>query len=331
MRVMRGRWSLVLRFRIPSVITYGLLSSWIVAVCSGLIIWQAPKAIAGPAATDQDYQPSSDRPTSGTSLSYKIAQNFQSRRKLRSYNNPRKSYREQLEQLFSEDQWDTDRSPWVFHSGRYRTMCVRLCDGYYFPVSFSVRPGQFHNDEQICRSRCAAPVELFVYRNPGSSIDHMRSLTGQKYRHLANAYLYRKKFVASCRCNPEPWTVAERSRHHFYATGKPLPELSQVNIARNESDDPGQRLLDGDPRRPGDMIDEHRPVRTVRSNYLIIRFEGGREVSSGAQPLSEQIVRSKYYRGPARATALTSEPAAIEPFDRDPDIRIEIPSSSGGH
>ncbi|MGI9379952.1 MAG: DUF2865 domain-containing protein, partial [Methyloligellaceae bacterium] len=160
---------------------------------------------------------------------------------------------------------------------------------------------------------------------PGSSIDHMRSLAGQKYRHLANAYLYRKKFVASCRCKPEPWTVAERSRHHFYATGKPLPEQGQVKLAGKSSNISGDRLQDQNARLAENMIRDRQAARTVRSNYLIIRFDEMQEVSNGAQQLSEQIIRSKYYRGPAQHSSISNKPAAIRSLNTDSKIRIETP------
>jgi len=38
----------------------------------------------------------------------------------------------------------------------YRTLCVRLCDGYYFPVSFSTLPNHFQRDADQCQSQCAA-------------------------------------------------------------------------------------------------------------------------------------------------------------------------------
>ena len=39
----------------------------------------------------------------------------------------------------------------------YRTICVRLCDGYFFPVSFSTLPNHFPRDADICQQKCAAP------------------------------------------------------------------------------------------------------------------------------------------------------------------------------
>ena len=35
-------------------------------------------------------------------------------------------------------------------AGTYRTMCVRLCDGYYFPISFSTTSERFPEDAQNC-------------------------------------------------------------------------------------------------------------------------------------------------------------------------------------
>ena len=48
----------------------------------------------------------------------------------------------------------------------YRTLCVRLCDGYYFPVSFSTLPNHFQRDSELCQSQCAAPAELSTTRTP---------------------------------------------------------------------------------------------------------------------------------------------------------------------
>src|SRR5215470_5542313 len=38
----------------------------------------------------------------------------------------------------------------------YRTLCVRTCDGYYFPISFSTAPTRFAEDEQTCQKLCPA-------------------------------------------------------------------------------------------------------------------------------------------------------------------------------
>ncbi|MCF6200042.1 MAG: DUF2865 domain-containing protein [Hyphomicrobiaceae bacterium] len=107
----------------------------------------------------------------------------------------------------------------VYGKGTYRTMCVRTCDGFFFPVSFSTTKGRMKKDANLCASRCgAAPARLYYYANPGSDIKDMVSYKGkQKYKNLKNAFLFTKKFVADCRCKPEPWTKASRNQHKSYA------------------------------------------------------------------------------------------------------------------
>ncbi len=83
----------------------------------------------------------------------------------------------------------------------YRTVCVRLCDGYYFPVSFSTLPNHFGRDADACQSRCAAPTELYFHQNPGQSVDQMVSQqTRRPYVNLATAFRYRKEYVPGCSC-----------------------------------------------------------------------------------------------------------------------------------
>ncbi|MCF6200043.1 MAG: DUF2865 domain-containing protein [Hyphomicrobiaceae bacterium] len=113
-----------------------------------------------------------------------------------------------------------------FGKGRYRTMCVRLCDGYYYPVSFKTSSGQLSNDEARCNSGCyEAPTKLFYYSNPGGSIENMRALDGQRYKDLANAFRYRKEYVADCRCKAEPWSRQARAQHESWANSQQQAQL----------------------------------------------------------------------------------------------------------
>ncbi len=89
----------------------------------------------------------------------------------------------------------------------FRTVCVRLCDGYYFPVSFSTLPNHFDRDAQVCESKCAAPAELFYHQNPGGSMEEAVShRTRQPYSSLKSAFRYRKEFVQGCSCKQAEYT-----------------------------------------------------------------------------------------------------------------------------
>lgn len=82
----------------------------------------------------------------------------------------------------------------------YRTICVRLCDGYYYPISFQAPQSSLQRDADVCKQQCAAPAELFYYQNPGQEVPQAMSLRGTPYSKLTNAFAYREKFVEGCSC-----------------------------------------------------------------------------------------------------------------------------------
>ncbi|MGJ4950113.1 DUF2865 domain-containing protein [Bradyrhizobium sp. HKCCYLS20291] len=94
--------------------------------------------------------------------------------------------------------------------GTYRTVCVRSCDGAYFPISFATVPGRFPDDERACKAQCpAAEATLFTYRNPGEDMNQAVSINGQQYSALANAFKYRTEFNPSCSCKAPGQTWAD--------------------------------------------------------------------------------------------------------------------------
>ena len=114
--------------------------------------------------------------------------------------------------------WDGPPAP--EGSGSYTTVCVRMCDGFHFPVSYRVPRSRFHRDADICRSRCGmTDAQLFYHPSSGSNADMNSAvdLTGRSYARLPIAFLHRKKLVAGCGCRPEAWSQASLIRHEGYA------------------------------------------------------------------------------------------------------------------
>lgn len=96
-------------------------------------------------------------------------------------------------------------------SSTYRTVCVRSCDGYYFPISYATVPARFASDDALCRRLCpATEAQLFTYRNPGEDIQQATSVSGRPYMSLPTALLYRKQLVPSCSCRApgQSWAQA---------------------------------------------------------------------------------------------------------------------------
>jgi hypothetical protein len=95
-------------------------------------------------------------------------------------------------------------------SGTYRTVCVRTCDGFYFPISFATIPARFGDDERTCKNLCpASDANLFTYRNPGEDMNSAVSVSGQPYSSSPNAFKYRTEFNPSCSCKAQGQTWSE--------------------------------------------------------------------------------------------------------------------------
>ncbi len=114
-------------------------------------------------------------------------------------------------------------------SGGFRTLCVRTCDGFYWPMSFSTSHAGIDRDARQCRASCGAPARLFYHRNPGGDVQHSIDLNGQPYTRLENAFRYRKEYVADCRCKPVPWS--EEAKAEFDRRGKDPDSDGEIELA----------------------------------------------------------------------------------------------------
>jgi hypothetical protein len=113
----------------------------------------------------------------------------------------------------------------------YRTICVRTCDGYYFPISFSVPSSRFADDAQACQRMCpAAQVSLYAYHNPGEEVQQAVSTTdGRPYTELPTAFQYRREYNAACSCRGPGQSWADAMK----ATGGDVT-VEQGDIVVNE-------------------------------------------------------------------------------------------------
>ncbi|WP_158626005.1 DUF2865 domain-containing protein [Arsenicitalea aurantiaca] len=85
-----------------------------------------------------------------------------------------------------------------------RSLCVRRCDGFYWPISYSTVREYLQNDAMQCQQQCpGAEVELYYHDNPGQEPEQMVSLTGQPYTALPTAFRFRREYDKSCACGQQ--------------------------------------------------------------------------------------------------------------------------------
>jgi Protein of unknown function (DUF2865) len=92
-----------------------------------------------------------------------------------------------------------DREHVQAHSGSY-AVCVRTCDGSFFPVSYSGAGSRADSLEEVCRALCPN-ADVALYSFPfGGTIDEAASATGEPYSNLPNAGKFQTTYDPNCSC-----------------------------------------------------------------------------------------------------------------------------------
>jgi hypothetical protein len=158
--------------------------------------------------------------------------------------------------------------------GTYRTLCVRTCDGYYFPISYSTTRASFGEDAQVCSAMCpGTEAKLFAHRNPGGDPEEMISVDGEPYTSLPTAFKYRTSYDPSCTCRPANGYAASM----VDASARPALDPNAARVPRTRpdpSEDPEtlanragsftpQRMRRDDPVTASISSDGDERVRTV--------------------------------------------------------------------
>jgi hypothetical protein len=177
-------------------------------------------------------------------------------------------------------------------SGTYRTVCVRTCDGGYFPISFATVPGRFPDDEKTCKALCpATEASLYAYRNPGEDMNQAVSISGQPYTSSPNAFRFRQEFnpTCSCRAAGQTWADALKSVDDKAAAeqqgdiivteegakkmsrpqqGKSTPAPAKKGTVANTTPDPAATPAPQTPPAPSNASSDNKSIRSVGPTFI---------------------------------------------------------------
>jgi hypothetical protein len=148
------------------------------------------------------------------------------------------------QELMIEKSIETEKKEAHVSAGSY-AVCVRTCDGSFFPVSYS---GASRADslEEVCRSLCPN-TDVALYSFPfGETVNEAVSPTGERYIDLPNALKFQQAYDSSCSCRRkgESWAealAAAEARyghepHDILVTPEKSLELSRPIIAKAAAD-----------------------------------------------------------------------------------------------
>jgi hypothetical protein len=175
-------------------------------------------------------------------------------------------------------------------SGTYRTVCVRSCDGGYFPISFATVPGRFPDDEKTCKALCpATEANLYAYRNPGEDMNQAVSIGGQPYTSSPNAFRFRQEFNPSCACKAagQTWSdalktiddkAAAEQQGDIIVTEESAKKMSRPQQTKATppakkgavatAPDPAATPAAGAPATTSDASSDNKPIRSVGPTFI---------------------------------------------------------------
>src|SRR5271166_1642565 len=130
-------------------------------------------------------------------------------------------------------------------AGSY-AVCVRTCDGSFFPVSYSGAGSRSDTLEDVCRSLCPN-ADVALYSFPfGGTIDEAVSSTDERYVDMPNALKFQQSFDSTCSCRRkgESWAQAlanaeakyGHDSHDILVTPEKSAEMSRPIVAKAAAD-----------------------------------------------------------------------------------------------
>lgn len=129
--------------------------------------------------------------------------------------------------------------------GGSQAVCVRTCDGGFFPLGLSPHhPGQ--SLTEMCQALCPGTEVAVFTRNPDSDIKTAVGLDGKSYMDLPNALHFQKTLTASCSCRPAGKSWAETLANAEEVLGN--PRKGDIVVTPEKSAELSRPVLDAKTR-----------------------------------------------------------------------------------
>ncbi|WP_157234898.1 DUF2865 domain-containing protein [Methylosinus sp. LW4] len=178
-----------------------------------------------------------------------------------------------------QDRGEDDNGGPVAHGGSL-AVCVRACDGGFFPISYSARRANLADLQELCRAQCPN-VEVTLYtRSPSRDIETAVSMDGEAYGDHPNALKFTKSYDPTCSCRPpgRSWAetlaeaerlLAERNKGDLVVSAEKAEEMSRPIIARTARGAVSPNLPATEATQP-----EKRPVDAHETTREIVGADG---------------------------------------------------------
>lgn len=109
----------------------------------------------------------------------------------------------------------TENSP---RYGGSRVVCVRACDGFFFPLPSNRR----EDADEMCQALCPSTQTLVYFMSGDGAIERAGNREGKPYTELPTAGKYKKSFDPACGCKKpdESWATALQPAENMLKSGR---------------------------------------------------------------------------------------------------------------
>ena len=160
-------------------------------------------------------------------------------------------------------------------------VCVRTCDGFFFPVNYQ---GAGDDDQyaEVCQASCPASTAELYWMQAGADLDTAVTESGKRYTAMPTAFNYRKAYDPACSCKApgQSWASALRQ-----ADALVRDRRSDITVTQESSDQMA---------RPQPI----RGLRGVKDQQAASKLPDG-EIKAGATTSSVGTAPSKRVLGAA--------------------------------
>lgn len=104
-------------------------------------------------------------------------------------------------------------------------ICVRACDGGFFPITYTAKHAQLDDLDALCKAMCPGAEAKLYTQSQWKGLETAVSLDGEPYSDHPNARKFETRYDPACGCKPpgQSWTEA-------------LAEAERILAERNKKD-----------------------------------------------------------------------------------------------
>lgn len=123
-------------------------------------------------------------------------------------------------------------------------ICVRSCDGGFFPITYSAKRAQLDDLNTLCKAMCPGTEAKLYTQSQWKGLDSAVSVDGEPYADHPNAHKFETSYDPTCGCKPadKSWTealaeaesiLAERNKKDQMVTTEEAEKLSRPILPGN--------------------------------------------------------------------------------------------------